>query len=64
MSESVTIVLPLPNRVLQPNHTVGSIGMRMQKAAAIKRYRRLTREAVLDERIKSMPWDHVRQEAT
>jgi len=34
-----TISLPIPHRCLSPNHTVGSIGQRMQKAAQIKRYR-------------------------
>ena len=37
--DSITITLPLPNKMLSPNHTVGSIGGRMAKAQAIKSYR-------------------------
>lgn len=33
------ITLPLPPRVLSPNHTVGSRGGRMAKASATKKYR-------------------------
>ena len=59
MSEVITIVLPLPARVLQPNCTVATIGGRFAKAAATKRYRRLAREAVEAEQIETMPWDRV-----
>jgi Holliday junction resolvase RusA-like endonuclease len=37
--ESVTIRLELPPKELNPNHTVGSTGMRMAKATRIKSYR-------------------------
>ena len=59
MNETVTIVLPLPVKVLQPNCTVGSIGGRFQKASATKRYRRLADEAVQAEQVETMPWDRV-----
>jgi Holliday junction resolvase RusA-like endonuclease len=59
MIESVTIVLPLPNRVLEPNCAVGSLGGRFMKAAATKKYRRIACEAVEAEAVESMPWKHV-----
>ena len=33
------LTLPLPPKELSPNHTVGSLGMRMAKAEVIKLYR-------------------------
>ena len=63
MSESITIVLQLPGKRLQPNSTVGSLGGRFAKAAAIKKYRRLTREAIFAERIETMPWFFVTVQA-
>jgi len=57
--ETLTIVLPLPARVLQPNCTIGSFGGRMMKAAATKRYRRLAREAIEAEQIETAPWQRV-----
>lgn len=59
MLESITIVLPLPARVLSPNCTIGSFGGRMMKASASKRYRRLAREAVEAECIETAPWAKV-----
>ena len=56
MNESVTIILPLPAKCLQPNSTIGSFGGRLMKAAAIKKYRRLAREAVEEEQVNSPPW--------
>ena len=41
IQESVTIVLPLPNKVLQPNSVVATMGGRLMKARATKRYRNL-----------------------
>lgn len=58
-TENVTIVLPLPIQVLQPNCTVGSFGGRMLKASAIKRYRALTCLAVESECVETMPWGKV-----
>ena len=57
--EQVTIILPLPPKVLQPNCTVGTIGGRFMKAAATKRYRRLAKEAVEAECIETTPWGKV-----
>jgi len=57
--ESLTIILPLPSGLLSPNHTIGSIGGRFAKAGAIKKYRRLAREAVEAERIETAPWRKV-----
>ncbi len=57
--ESIVIVLPLPNRVLSANFTVGGIGGRMMKATATKKYRRLACKAVQNERIESLPWEKV-----
>jgi hypothetical protein len=55
--ETVTIILPLPPRVLSPNCMIASIGGRFQKAAAAKKYRRLACEAVQAEQIESAPWE-------
>lgn len=57
--ESVTIVLPLPARVLSPNCTIGTMRGRFMKAAATKKYRRIAREAVEAEGIESAPWEMV-----
>lgn len=59
MSESITIILPLPAMSLSPNSAVGSIGGRFAKAAATKKYRRLAKEAVESEQVESMPWERV-----
>ena len=56
VSEELIIVLPLPAKVLQPNCTIASWGGRMMKARATRKYKRLTREAVEDAKIESMPW--------
>ncbi len=61
--ESLVIILPLPSGLLSPNHTIGSIGGRFAKAAAIKKYRGLAKEAVEDEQIETMPWKKVTVEA-
>ncbi len=57
--ESVTIVLPLPARVLQPNCTIATLGGRFLKARATKRYRRLACEAMEAENVESKPWGKV-----
>ncbi len=62
--ETILISLPLPNKVLQPNFTIASIGGRMMKAAAIKRYRRLTCVAIEEAFAGDVPWwDACRVEA-
>ena len=55
-TESLTIILPIPPSVLSPNSTIGSIGSRMMKASASKRYRRLAREAIEAEEVATAPW--------
>ena len=57
--ESIVIVLPLPNKVLSANFTVGGIGGRMMKATATKKYRRLACMAIENEQIESLPWSKV-----
>ena len=57
--ESFKIALPVPVKVLSPNCTVGSMGGRFMKASAVKRHRKLAREAIEDAEIESMPWGHV-----
>ena len=64
MNESITIVLPLPARVLQPNCTVGSIGGRFMKASATKRYRLVTCVEVELNRIETAPWSKVSVKVT
>jgi Holliday junction resolvase RusA-like endonuclease len=64
MSEEITIILPLPNKVLQPNFTIGSFGGRMMKAAAAKKYRRLAREAIEAEQLETLPWKKIFVQAT
>lgn len=58
-AESLTIILPIPNKVLQPNCTVGSFGGRMMVNAARKKYKKLTREAIESECISTAPWEKV-----
>lgn len=55
MTESVLVVLPLPHSCLSPNRPPGSIGGRMKKAAAAKRYRCLAKEAAEAE--GAGPWE-------
>lgn len=62
--ESVTIVLPLPVKVLSPNCAVATTGGRFAKAAAIKKFRRVTKEAIEAECIATVPWKKVLVEAT
>ncbi len=62
--ESVTIVLPLPAKVLNPNSTVATVGGRFMKASATKKYRRLAREAAEEETIDSRPWGRVAVQST
>ncbi len=57
--ESIVIVLPLPNRALSANFTVGGIGGRMMKATATRKYRRLACKQVQQEQIESLPWKKV-----
>lgn len=61
--ETVTIVLPIPPRVLSPNSTIATVGGRFKKAAATKKYRRLAREAIEAEQIESAPWERATVQA-
>lgn len=54
--EEITIVLPLPSRVLQPNCTIATPGGRFMKAAATKQCRKLARIEVECECVDSDPW--------
>jgi len=57
--EAITIILPLPPKILSPNCTVATIGGRFAKAAAIKKVRNLASEAVEAEHIDTIPWKKV-----
>ena len=47
MSQSITVTLPIPPRELSPNHTVGSRGGRLGKAAKTRHYRENARWSTL-----------------
>lgn len=57
ISETVTIVLPLPPGILSPNCIHGSYGGRMARYGASKKCRRLGKEAALAQGIESAPWE-------
>jgi len=59
MNETFYIIVPIPNVALSPNFTVGSIGGRMMKAAASKKYRKSVCDAIKNECIESIPWKKV-----
>ena len=61
--ESVTIILPLPPKVLSPNCPTATWGGRFARAAATKKQRRLAKVAVEAERIETAPWEKVTVEA-
>ncbi len=63
MTEKFLIVLPLPAKVLSPNCAIATPGGRFAKAAAVKRYRRITKESIENEQIESIPWNKVLVEA-
>ena len=63
MTETVTIILPLPPSCLSPNRPPFSVGGRYRKAAAIKKQRRDARKAIEEERIDSGPWNQVEAQA-
>ena len=56
MKESVVIVLPLPARILSPNCPAGTRGGRFARAAAAKRYKRLSLLAT-EEAANGMKWE-------
>ncbi len=59
MNEELTIILPLPKKVLSPNSTVASMGGRFARASATKKYRRVAKEAIEAEQIETIPWEKV-----
>ena len=59
MKESLTIVLPIPVKVLMPNCTIATIGGRFAKAKAIKKHRQLMCEAIHTEQIETKPWERI-----
>lgn len=56
MGEEIRLILPPVPRVLQPNCTHATMGGRMQKVAATKKQRRITREQVELEGVETLPW--------
>ncbi len=58
-NESITIILPIPNQLLQPNCMIGSLGGRLAKSSAVKKQRRLAKEAIEDAEVETMPWPRV-----
>lgn len=56
INETVTIVLPLPPKVLSPNHHIASKGGRFAKMAATKKYREQAKDATLAACIETAPW--------
>lgn len=59
MNEEVFVVLPLPPRVLSPNSSYTTLRGQFAKAAATKKLRRITAEAVREEGVESAPWGKV-----
>lgn len=56
MSESITITLPLPGRVLSPNYRPASRGGAIGRAVAAKKYKALAAAAVEAQRLETTPW--------
>lgn len=54
--ETATIILELPDKILSPNNPPASLGGRMKKAAAAKRYRLVAKHMALAECVESGPW--------
>jgi len=64
VSESVSVVLPLPSGHLSPNSPPASFGGRMRKAKLTAALRNRTRLAVLESGITSGPWGLAKVTAT
>jgi Holliday junction resolvase RusA-like endonuclease len=58
--EKIIIILPLPNKSLHPNFTVGSFGGRMMVAASRKKWKKLTIEAIENEQLETLPWEIIK----
>lgn len=59
-NETVTIILPLPPRVLSPNCAIATVGGRFAKASATKKLRALTKKYIEEEKIETAPWKKVK----
>ncbi len=64
IGETVTLILPLPNRVLSPNCPAGNHRTRMMKAAATKKYRAVCKENAEQARIETGPWPRAQARLT
>lgn len=64
IEESLTIILPLPTKILSPNCPIFTPKMRFAKAASAKRFKRLTKESVDAAEIETKPWTKVDVKAT
>lgn len=64
MNEAITIILPIPNRVLSPNCAVGSLRGRFMKAAAAKKYRKQAKDAAEACGVETGPWQMANVAAT
>jgi len=64
MSETVTIILRLPNPMLSPNMPVFSVRGRMARAAMSKKYRREACESTLACNVQTGPWPKAELQAT
>ncbi len=51
----ISITLPLPHKSLSPNKTIGSLGARLGKSAATKKYRKAA-EMLARSEMKGDPW--------
>lgn len=54
--ESITIVLPLPDRALSPNQPVMTRGGRINKAVKTKKYRAAAKDAAEAVELQTGPW--------
>ena len=62
--ETCTVILPLPPACLSPNMQAGSMGGRMRKAVASKRYRALACKTAREIGIETGPWAKATVQAT
>lgn len=57
MEERITIILPLPPKLLSPNRPVFTRGGRIAQAKAVKAYRAAARKACEAEGVSTGPWE-------
>jgi len=60
VNEFAQIILPLPPKILSPNVMIATMRGRYAKAAAARKYRKLTKELIEDEKIETAPWKKIR----